>query len=38
MSFLGIHLGEVNGPRQSANPKLFEALGPSMSAGLRLTA
>jgi len=29
MSFLGTHPGEVNGPRQRANRKLFEAVTPS---------
>ena len=29
MSFLGYPPGEVNGPRQWANPEVFEALGPS---------
>jgi hypothetical protein len=29
MNFLGHPSGEANGPRQWANPKLFEALGPS---------
>ena len=31
--FGATHPGEANGPRQWANPKLFEAVGPSMSAG-----
>ena len=30
--FGALVLGVVNGPRQWANPKLFEALGPGMSA------
>jgi len=29
--FFGTHPGEVNGPRQWANPRLFEALGPGMN-------
>jgi hypothetical protein len=28
-AFWGTHPGEANGPRQWANPELFEALGPS---------
>jgi hypothetical protein len=32
LTFWGTHPGEANGPRQWANPKLFKALGPSMSA------
>ncbi len=31
-AFWGTDPGEVNGPRQQANSKLFEAFGPSMSA------
>jgi hypothetical protein len=29
LTFWGTHPGAANGPRQWANPKLFEAIGPS---------